>query len=672
MWALNCWENEINTTSPEYYRWNQWLFLKLFEKGLAYKKKSLVNWCNDCQTVISNEQVIDWKCERHWDTDVEKKEMEQWFLKITDFADDLYSSLDNLDWSHKTKITQQNWIWKKEWFNLKFQISWLDDYIETFTTRIDTIHWITFLAISCDGNLSDKLINDEQKELLSNMRKEKAFSRKDNKEWILTDTQVIHPITWELIPVFIANYVEWGYWTWAVMWVPWCDLRDKEFANKYKIEIKDVYNESEELINSWNFTWLNQKDAIPKISDYLEKEQLWKKTIEFKLRDWCISRQRYWWTPIPMINCGTCWIIPEKENKLPIKLPIIEDYKLSNNWKSPLSLVDDFVKVECSCCWWDAERETDVMDNFFDSSWYFFRYLSAQKDDWAFDKKRVEKWLPIDTYIWWNEHAVLHLMYTRFITKFLHSIWEISFDEPFKKFFAHWLIVKDGKKMSKSKWNVINPDEYIKKYWADALRLYLMFLGPLEKWWDFTDTWIISIRKFIWKISSFVNEANINDNGDLPVERKQEINLLVSGFEHSMWSYKYNVAISKIMTYFNNLKQNEVVYKEDVEILLKTLSIFCPYFTEELWNSKLDNKKSIHMPWWLEKYDNIDWEVKMIKLAVQIWWKVRGVLEINPNLEQEEVLNIAKGTEKIAKYLDWKTIKKVIYVKWRILNIVIN
>lgn len=674
--ALNDWDNEINTTSPEYYKWNQWLFLELFKNNLAYKKMSLVNWCPECQTVISDEQVIDWKCERHWDTLVERKEMEQWFLKITDFAPDLYSSLDDLEWSEKTKITQKNWIWEKEWFNLKFQIFWTDDIIDTFTTRIDTVYWITFVAISCDSELASKYINEDQIELLQKMKRKKAFSKDAEKEWIETNIKVSNPVTWEIIPVYITNYVEAGYWTWAVMWVPWHDKRDMEFALKYNINVKHVYDESWEkdcLINSWEFDWLTKAEALVKVSDFLENNSLWNKSKQYKLRDWCISRQRYWGTPIPMVNCEKCWIVPEEENNLPIKLPVINDYKLSNNWKSPLSLVDDFVETTCPCCWWEAERETDVMDNFFDSSWYFFRYLSAHNNDKAFDLKRVEKWLPVDTYIGWNEHAVLHLMYTRFITKFLNKIGLINFNEPFKKFFAHWLIIKDGKKMSKSKWNVINPDDYIKKYWADALRLYLMFLWPLEKWWDFTDSWIESIRRFIWKIYNFVINTDIksDDINSAPINRRQKINEFISDFDHSMGIYKYNVAISKLMVFFNSLHNHEFLYKKEIELLIKTLSIFCPYITEELWHNKLKNNTSVHLKWWLEKDENAEAEAKVVNLAVQISWKFRCIMTVWEESENE-IIERVKKLDNISKYLDWKIIGKIVYVKWKVINLIIN
>lgn len=674
--ALTDWDNEVNTTSPDYYRWNQWLFLKLYENGLAYKKESSVNWCPECQTVISDEQVIDGKCERHGNTNVEKKQMEQWFLKITDFADELDSSLEDLNWSDKTKLAQKNWIGKKEWFTLNFTIDGRDEIIETFTTRIDTVYGITFIAVSCDSELADRLVPEDKKKTLEEMKRKKAFSHDTKKEWIFSGVQVIHPLTWEQIPVYIANYIDGNYGTGAVMWVPWHDQRDKEFSEIFGIKSLSVYLEENDdawLVNSGKFNWLTKAQALEEISSVLEERKLGKKTKLYRLRDWCISRQRYWWTPIPMVNCKSCWIVPESITQLPVKLPEIGEYSLSNDGKSPLAGISSFIDTECPCCWGEAKRETDVMDNFFDSSWYFFRYLSAQNTQEAFNVDRANKWLPVDMYIWWNEHAVLHLMYTRFIMKALKRIGLVGFDEPFKKFFAHGLIIKDGSKMSKSKWNVINPDDYINRYWADALRAYLMFIWPLDSGGDFTDSGIVSMRKFLWRVYTFAATAKPIDEQTLSWARKMAVNDAISSFQHSMESYKYNVALSKIMTYLRHLQGLEDVTKTEIETLVKLLSIFCPYISEEIWVNIFHNDGSVHLSWWPKLFEDAERE-KMTSqtLAVQVSWKMRWLIEVQAESTEEDALNIAKRDSTLAKYLDGKIIKKVVYVRWKILNIVLN
>ncbi len=675
--ALTDWDNEVNTTSPEYYKWNQWLFLRLYEHGFAYKKESSVNWCPDCQTVISDEQVIDGKCERHGNTNVEKKRMDQWFLRITDFADELDSSLEDLNWSDKTKLAQKNWIGKKEWFILDFLIEGGSETIETFTTRIDTVYGITFIALSCDSDLAERLVPKDKTTELEEMRRKKAFSHDTKKEWIDTGVQVIHPLTWEKIPVFIANYIDGNYGTGAVMWVPWHDQRDREFSEIFGIKSLSVYpeegNDSTWLINSGEFNGMMKAQALEEISSMLEERGLGKKTKLFRLRDWCISRQRYWWTPIPMINCRSCWIVPEAVTKLPVKLPEIGEYSLSNEGKSPLANISSFVDTECPCCWWKAKRETDVMDNFFDSSWYFLRYLSAQNSEEAFNGNRASKWLPVDMYIGWNEHAVLHLMYTRFITKALKKIGLVGFDEPFKKFFAHGLIIRDGAKMSKSKWNVINPDDYIDRYWADALRAYLMFIWPLDSGGDFTDNGIVSMRKFLWRVYTFARTAKPSEDQVLTWSRKIAVNEAISSVQHSMENYKYNVALSKIMTYLRHLQGLEDVTKVEIETFVKLLSIFCPYISEEMWVNILHNTGSVHLSWWPKLFEGVEAEAMTSQnLAVQISWKMRWIIETPTDMTEADIIELARQDQNIAKYLHGKTIKRVVYVRWKILNIVLN
>lgn len=671
LWALFDWDFEVNTTTPEYYKWNQWIFTKMFELWLAYKKTSRVNWCPDCMTVISDEQVIDWMCERHWETEVEKRELDQWFFKITDFAKELYEGLDNIDWSDKTKITQRNWINQKKWTVAKFMIKDSNDCIEVFTTRIDTIHWVTFLAIAPDSQLAKQLLPQNQIEELEKMVQEQSANREiKEKKWLLTSIKVIHPFTGKEIPVYVANYVLSEYWTWAVMWVPAHDDRDMEFSNKYNIDSVNVYNEDWKLINSWAYNWLTKKPAIDKINKELANKKLGWPDVRYKLRDWCISRQRYWWAPIPMVYCDKCWVVPEKEENLPVKLPDVENWKPKWDWYSPLANIPEFYKTKCPCCNWDAKRETDVMDNFVDSSYYFFRYLDPKNSERLFDPELAKKWTPIDMYIWWNEHAVLHLLYTRFITKVFKKMWLIDFDEPFKKFFAHWLIIKDWTKMSKSKWNVVNPDEYIKKYWSDALRMYLMFIWPLDSGWDFSDTWIAWINKYIKRVYSLISSREISEDDSLTdeVTKNQTIKTVTNSYE----SFKYNVGIARCMEYYNYLQKKPEITRQECETILKLLAPIAPHFTEELWVNKLWNKWSIHLSAWPVQDKSVNLIGKNIDMPVQINWKLKWTINVARNISEEDLLKIVESDNKLSKSVTGKKIKKTIFVPWKIINIILT
>ncbi len=671
LWALYDWDYEVNTTTPEYYKWNQWLFIKMFEEGLAYKKKSLVNWCPDCMTVISDEQVINGKCERHWETTVEKRELDQWFFKITEYAKELYDSLSEINWSEKTVTAQKNWINKKKWTVVKFDIAWKDEAVEVFTTRVDTLYWVTFLAISPDSKLAKEAISEEQTKELQTMIGEQ-ISNKDLKEkkWIKTSMRVIHPLTKQEIPVYVANYVISEYGTWAVMWVPAHDDRDMEFAEKFWIEVIKTYDEeNDKLVNSEWLDWLSKSEAIKKLNEHLAKIWFWWEDTRYKLRDWCISRQRYWWAPIPMINCEKCWVVPEKIEQLPVRLPEVENWRPKWDWHSPLANIPEFYETSCPCCWGPAKRETDVMDNFVDSAFYFFRYIDPKNPNEMFDKELGKKWIPVDMYIWWHEHAVLHLLYTRFITKVLNRLWYTDAKEPFKRFFAHWLLLKDWIKMSKSKWNVVNPDDLIAQYGSDTLRTYLMFMWPLEQGWDYSDKWIVWVNKFIKRIYALLttNEISADDS------KTDEImlNLTVKSTTEAFELLKYNVWIARCMEYYNFLAKKEVVTKREWEVLIKLLAPLAPHFTEELWQNVLWNKGSIHLSWWPIVDSSVNLIRQTINMPVQINWKLKWTIEVDKDIEESELLEVIKWNENMHKAIDWKEIRKVIFVKWKIINIVV-
>lgn len=610
------WERTIETYDPNYYKWTQWLFIQMFKAGLAYKDKAMVNWCPQDKTVLSDEQVIDGKCER-CNSEVTKREMDSWFFRITKYADRLLEGIETINWPEKIKIAQRNWIGKSEGREIKF------DDIEVFTTRPETINSATFIAVS---GKNDKF----------------------------TGKYVTNPATGEKIPVWEATYVLGDYGTGAIMGVPAYDDRDMIFARANKIDI--VKNE---------FT-----DKI-----------LGEKKVNYHLRDWGISRQRYWGPPIPMINCKICGWQPVPEKDLPVLLPDITDFKPQGDGTSPLHNAPESWKiVKCPRCNNDAERELNVSDTFLDSSWYFLRYPSLNsetKNKLPFDPEITKKWLPVNTYIGGAEHAVLHLMYARFVTMFLKDQGYLDFDEPFPFLFGHGLIIKDGAKMSKSKGNVVNPDEYINKFGADTLRAYLMFLGPYDQGGDFRDSGIEGMNRFIgrvWRLfnsndkSSLLRDSSKSSRSDLVV-----LNFLhqtVKGVTEDISKFKYNTAISKIMQLVNFLSDSSPNI-ESLNILVRLLAPLAPHMAEELWTEVLKQPFSVHKQKWPE-YDSQYLKVDQVTIVVQINGKVRSQLSItNLQFSKEEVEALAKKDEKINKYLEGQTIKKVIFIPGKVINFVV-
>ena len=695
------WEREVATCVPEYYKWTQWIFLKLYEKGLAYKKEAFSNWCPSCQTVLANEQVIGGECERCSSKVVQKK-LSQWFLKITAYANRLLSDLDLLvGWPEKVKLMQKNWIGKSEGVEIEFPVENSNLKIKAFTTRIDTIFGATFIALSWEHPLIEKLIidspNKERIVRFIERIKDKPLSARliedFSKEGIFLEKFAINPLNNKKIPIWIANYILTEYGTGAIMCVPAHDRRDYEFAKKYNLEIievikpektlnEEVYEGEGTLINSAQFSGLLSSEAKKKIAEYLEKNKIGRVSVNYKLRDWLISRQRYWGVPIPIIYCPNCGQLPVREEDLPVLLP--ENVDFLPTGQSPLNFVDDFKYTTCYKCKGKATRETDTMDTFVDSSWYYLRYISPKEDKVPFVSEDVNRWLPVDQYIGGVEHAILHLMYSRFINKFLYDLGLVNFLEPFSKLFTQGMIIKDGAKMSKSKGNVVAPDYIIDKYGADTMRLYILFMGPPQKDAIWQDEGLEGIWRFIQRVLRLVDilkEYREEDqNRDLNKQEKEllyKIHLTIKEVTSDLeGDFQFNTAISRIMELVNQIYKtiNETVIKksllfEAVETVFLLLSPFTPHISEEV-NSLLSNKGSVLKRSW-PKYKEEYLKLEEIEIVISVNGKVRDRIKVSSNLSQDDIKNIAVNTKKIKDILQNKPPKKIIYVEKKMVNIVV-
>ena len=683
------WSHSVNTSSSDYYKWTQWLFIQLFKAGLAEKKKAEVNWCPSCKTVLADEQVLSGHCER-CNTVVEKKELEQWFFKITNYSDKLLEGLDRIDWTERVKLAQRNWIGKSEGARIKFEIEG-ENSIEVFTTRPDTLFGATFLVLS-PGHpfLKERFekLDQNVKEYINNSSEKAEIDLEKEKTGVFSGFYAINPVNKAKIPVWVADYVLMGYGTGAIMAVPAHDERDFDFAKKYELEIKFVlatpeaagekgecYSNRGELINSGEWTGLNSEKDFHKILASIEEMGIGKKETTYHLRDWLISRQRYWGAPIPMVKCEKDGWQPVEESKLPVLLPYIENFRPLGTGVSPLAQDQDFVNTKCPKCGGPAKRETDVADTFLDSSWYFLRYPSTDFNDKAFDEARTKKWLPVNSYIGGAEHSVLHLLYSRFVTKVLFDQKLIDFDEPFTKFRAHGLIIKDGAKMSKSRGNVVNPDEYIAKYGADTLRCYLMFLGPFDQGGDFRDSGIEGMERFLKRVRKLVTDNLASDNhsedpsaNNLSLDKS--MNKMIMGVGEDTQNLRYNTAMAKIMEYVNDLTSSrEEISKNHLEKLALALAPYAPYLSEELWEA-LGHTDSIHIQPWPEFDKELVVEVNA-KFAIQVNGKLRDIIEAKSDASQQEIEVLAKESKKVQPHLEGKEIKKVIFVKGKILSFVV-
>ncbi|KHO61287.1 leucyl-tRNA synthetase [Thermoanaerobacter sp. YS13] len=704
MGATFDWDYEVITCLPDYYKWTQWIFLKLFEAGLAYRKKAPVNWCPSCQTVLANEQVIDGKCER-CGTEVTKKDLTQWFFKITAYAEELLEKLDELDWPEKTKIMQRNWIGKSDGAEIEFKVDGKDLTFKVFTTRADTLYGATYVVIAPEHEIVDLITTDEYKQAVEEYkeyaRKQSEIERlstEKEKTGVFTGAYAIHPLTGEKLPIWIADYVLATYGTGCVMAVPAHDERDYEFATKYNLPIKRVikgigdvddslpFVEYGVLIDSGEFTGIKSEEARIKIVEKLQQEGRASFKVNYRLRDWLVSRQRYWGAPIPVIHCERCGIVPVPEEDLPVLLPY--DVEFAPTGESPLKKHEGFMNVTCPKCGGKALRDPDTLDTFVDSSWYFLRYPDNKNDKEPFNKEWINKMLPVDKYVGGAEHATMHLLYARFVTKALRDLGYLDFDEPFKSLVHQGTILgPDGSRMSKSKGNVISPDEYIKEYGSDVFRLYLMFGFAYSEGGPWNDDGIKAIARFVNRVERFIEKfVEIRNNSsktkDEMGEEEKELNYIrhytIKSVTEDADKFQFNTAIARIMELVNALYKYEVdvevknikFYEEVVADLIKLLAPFAPHFSEEMWG-KLGYEYSVFNQKWPE-WDEKALQRDVVEIAVQVNGKLRGRLEVPSNATDEEVEKLALSDKNVKAYVDGKEIKKVIVVKNRLVNIVVK
>ena len=675
------WRHELSTTDPAYYKWTQWIFLQLFRAGLAYKKRAAVNWCPKDRTVLANEQVINGRCER-CDTPVEQRFLDQWFFRITDFAERLLRNLDNLDWPSSTVALQRNWIGRSEGADLVFETPG-GKKITVFTTRPDTVFGATYLVLAPEHPLVEELIAVEQRTAVKAYQREvqnkDVVSRRvgdKTKTGVFLGSYARNPATGEAIPIWIADYVLMENGTGAIMAVPAHDKRDFEFATQFQLPIRQVVKAegeplptiSEEgvLMNSGAFDGLPCREGSRKIVAWLAGRGMATPRVQYRLHDWCISRQRYWGPPIPIVYCDRCGPVGVPDSDLPIELPFIEDFRPDDTGVSPLARHKEWYFVKCPDCGGEGRRETDVSDTFLDSAWYHLRYPSTEFADRPFDPVRTKKWLPVSTYIGGNEHAVLHLLYSRFISMVLKDLGHIHFEEPYPKLRAHGLIVKDGAKMSKSRGNVVVPDAYIQQWGADTFRMYLMFLGAFQEGGDFRETGIIGIRRFLDKVWQLAHETSAN-RVTPDVERKLHQTIKKVGADTE--SLDYNTAIAAMMEYVNELREQGARSREQVEPLVIMLAPYAPHFAEELWEL-LGHPRSVFEERW-PTYDERLATAGDVEIAVQVNGKLRSRLIVPRGLDQDAVVARALADEAVKKFVDGKKVRKVIYVQDRLLNLVV-
>ena len=687
------WRQKVDTSSADYYRWTQWVFLRLLEKGLAYKKQAAVNWCPSCKTVLANEQVQDGACER-CGAAVAQRELEQWFFRISAYAERLLANLDWLDWSPITKQAQRNWIGRSEGAQLHFAVDGHDAPVTVFTTRPDTIFGATYLVLAPEHPLVGAITTAAQREAVlayqERTRQQDLVSRKSTREktGAFTGAHAINPATGAPIPVWIADYVLMEYGTGAIMAVPGHDARDFEFAQAFGLPVvRVVAGPGEEatapltaaheddadgrLVHSGPFDGLPVAEAKGAVTAWLAEQGAGRAVVNYRLHDWCISRQRYWGPPIPVVYCDGCGTVPVPEAQLPVALPFLADFKPDDSGVSPLARDAAWHRVPCPRCGAEARRETDVSDTFLDSAWYFLRYPSATDGGAPFDPVRTRAWLPVDSYIGGNEHAVLHLLYSRFITMVLHDMGYLPFEEPFTRFRAHGMIIREGAKMSKSKGNVINPDQHMDQWGVDAFRMYLMFLGPYEEGGDFRDQGISGVRRFLERVWASVRDASaegapMTGGPDAAVVRKLHRTIKKVGEDTA--TLGYNTAIAAMMEYVNVLRRGErVPHRDEVRPLVQLVAPYAPHLAEGCW-ALLGEAGSVFDGGW-PAFDPALLVDDEVELVVQVNGKVRGKLRVAATVTEGEALALALADPGVAKFVEAPP-RKVIFVPRRLLNLV--
>lgn len=692
------WEREIATCEPEYYRWNQWFFLKMYERGLAYRKESLVNWCPECATVLANEQVVDGCCWRHETTPVQQRSLEQWFLKTTAYSEELLNDLKTLEdgWPERVLTMQRNWIGRSEGAEIDFTLEGSSEKIRVFTTRVDTIYGATCLILAPEHPLAAQLIRPEDKGLLKAMIDDPG--RKDptniNKDGFATAAFAINPYNGEKTPVWIGNFVLMGYGTGAIMAVPAHDERDFEFCTKYGIPIRAVvrpvgsteepalpFTEYGESFNTGEFSGLPTAEARKKMAAYAAEKGFGNAAITYRLKDWGVSRQRYWGTPIPMIHCAQCGVVPVPEKDLPVLLPL--DVEITGAGESPLARHEAFWKTSCPKCGGHGRRETDTMDTFVDSSWYFYRYCDPHNSEKPFDSAKIAKWFPIDQYIGGVEHAILHLIYSRFWTKVMRDIGVIQNGEPARKLFTQGMVNKDGKKMSKSVGNIVDPEEMVAKFGADTCRLYILFAAPPDKDMDWQDAGVEGQYRFLGRVYRFLTRNVDRMNGadaaefsaaDKRALRKlhQTIGKLTSDFENR---WHFNTSIAALMELTNELYATEAeltpkALREILRTLILLLEPFTPFMAAELWEEIGETGPVFQQSW---PTVNPAYLVEdEIEIPVQVNGKLRGKIKIATGSSEADIIAAARADEKVAAFLEGKEVVKIIVPGGKLVNIVIK
>ena len=692
--AMYDWEKEINTSTPDYYKWTQWIFVQFFKKGLAYRAKMPVNWCPSCKTVLANEEVTGGTCER-CGSQVTKKMMEQWLLKITAYADRLLYDLDKLQWPEKVKIMQRNWIGRKEGANVIFKAidpKGNEHDLLIFTTRPDTLFGATFMVLAPEHPLVDVLTTDDRKEevkayvekaMMATEIDRTALTRE--KTGVFLGSYAINPVNGEKIPIWISDYVLMTYGSGAIMAVPAHDQRDFEFAKKFNLpivqvispdgkeqELEEAYEGEGIMFNSAQFNGMTSQECKKKIVEWLKEKGLADFTVSYHLRDWIFSRQRYWGEPIPIVYCKKCGIVAVPEEDLPVLLPKVESYRPSGTGKSPLATIPEFVHTKCPKCGGDAERETDTMPQWAGSSWYFLRYPDPKYDKGPFNPEEVNKWLPVDMYIGGVEHAILHLLYARFFTKFLYDLGLINFDEPFQRLFNQGMIWRHGAKMSKSKGNVVSPDPLVEKYGSDSLRIYELFIGPPEYDAEWNDRGIIGVHRFLekfWNLALNIIENNAKESS---LKAKKLVHKLIKLVTKRLNEFKINTAVSAFMEFTNEMsKIPEECSLDDLKKVIILLSPFAPHIAEELWHRSGENKSIFQIGKWPE-YEEKYLVEDYMTIPVQVNGKLRATLNVSKSISKDEIINMAKEHPNVKKHIENREIKKIIYVPQRIINIAVK
>ena len=686
------WEREVATSTPEYYKFTQEIFLKFLEAGLAYKKKSFVNWCPSCETVLANEQVVGGQCER-CDAVVVKKDLEQWYFKTTAFAEELLQDLDTLDgWPEKVKTMQRNWIGKSNGAELIFDIDGTDKSMTVYTTRPDTTYGVTFMVLAPESDLVQELVKGTEYEADVNAFIQKMHTKTEiertasdvEKEGMFIGKYVINPVNGKKIPVWIANYVLADYCTGAIMAVPAHDDRDRDFAEKFNLDIIPVIDEDNKMINSEEFNGMDASEAFEGIVEKLAKENRGKKTVNYRLRDWLLSRQRYWGCPIPVVYCDDCGIVPVDKKDLPVLLPT--DVEFTGKGESPLTTSKEFATTACPCCGKEARREVDTMDTFVDSSWYFLRYIDPKNTVEPFSKEMVNKWMPVDQYIGGVEHAIMHLLYSRFFVKAFKSMGMVDFDEPFKNLLTQGMVLMDGSKMSKSKGNTVSPIEIINKYGADTARLFVLFAAPPERDLDWSEQGVEGCFRFLNRVYRLVDElaevAKTNAEVKAVTKEDKAMRLVIHSTLKKVTAdlsekFGFNTAIAALMELINEMykykeldTRNDGIIREGIETIVTILAPFTPHIGEELWTMIGKEGSVFNISW--PKYDESALVQDEVEVIVQVNGKLRDKISMDANIAREDMEKIALESEKVKAAIEGKNVVKVIAVPKKLVNIVVK